>query len=91
MRPELMRALPRLTMLLLLGGFGLASSVGLSAAQAAPAIQRCADGLRARGYTITSMDIDGGQIFDFEAIRNNQKWDIKTDSNCKVLIEHIDH
>lgn len=26
-----------------------------------------------------------------EAIKDNHDWDIKTDFNCKVLIEQIDH
>lgn len=74
----------------LLCGFGLAIGL-ISGANAATNIQRCADSLKARGYTITSMDIDDGQIYDFEAIKSNQKWDIKTNVNCKVLMEHIDH
>jgi len=37
------------------------------------------------------MDIDDGRIHAFDGIKNNQKYEIKTDRNCKLLLEHIDH
>ena len=77
--------------LTLLGGFSLALITPFSAASAVTGIEACANTLNAQGYTITSMDIDDGRIYDFEAIRNNHSWDIKTDLNCKVLIEQRDH
>lgn len=90
-KPERHRATTRLMGLALLGGACLALLTPCSAASAAPGIESCANTLKARGYTITSMDIDDGRIYDFEAIRNNQSWDVKTDLNCKILIEHPDH
>lgn len=76
--------------LALLGGCGLAILLPISGASAA-GIEACASTIKARGYRITSMDIDDGRIYHFEAIRNNHDWDIKTDFNCKVLLEQIDH
>ena len=76
--------------LALLGGLGLALLSPLSGASAA-GIEACASKVKARGYMITSMEIDDGRIYHFEAIKNNHDWDIKTDFNCTVLIEQIDH
>lgn len=74
----------------LLGGLGLALLTPLCGASAA-GIETCARALEDRGYNITSMDIDDGRIYDFEAIKNNHHWDIKTDFECQVLLEKIDH
>ena len=52
--------------------------------------EQCAGILKVRGYNITSMDIDDGRIYDYDGIKNNQKYEIKTDMNCKVLLERID-
>ena len=54
-------------------------------------VEQCASTLKARGYNITSMDIDDGRIYDYDGIKNNQKYEIKTDMNCKVLLEKIDY
>ncbi|QNJ23715.1 hypothetical protein SynMITS9220_02430 [Synechococcus sp. MIT S9220] len=34
-------------------------------------------------------DIDDG-LYEFEAIKHNQKWDVKMDQQCNVLLERID-
>jgi len=60
-------------------------------AQAEKTVEACANQLKARGYNVISMDIDDGRIYDFEAIKANQKWEIKTDMNCKVLLEQKDY
>jgi len=64
--------------------------VGLPA-HAQKTVDQCANQLKARGYNIISMDIDDGRIYDFDGIKNNQKYEIKTDMNCKVLLERIDY
>ena len=71
----------------------LACTAGLSSlpAQAQKSVNQCASTLKARGYNVYKMDIDDGRIYDFDAIKNNQKFEIKTDMNCKVLLERIDY
>lgn len=54
-------------------------------------VEQCASTLKARGYNIVSMDIDDGRTYEYDGIKNNQKYDIKTDMNCKVLLEKIDY
>lgn len=53
-------------------------------------LEQCASQLKGRGYTIQSMDIDDGRIYEYEAFKNNRKYDIKTDMSCKVLLEKLD-
>jgi hypothetical protein len=55
----------------------------------AASLETCAQSLQSRGYTITGRDTDDG-IFEFDAIKNNQSWDIKTDRNCRVILERQD-
>jgi uncharacterized membrane protein YhiD involved in acid resistance len=59
-------------------------------AHAQRTVEQCASQLKARGYSIQNMDIDDGRIYDYEAFRNNRKYDIKTDMSCKVLLEKLD-
>ena len=66
----------------------LAANGSMAFAQAQP-INECARRLRARGFTIVDQDIDDG-LYEFEAIKGNQKWDIKKDRQCNVLLESID-
>jgi len=40
------------------------------------------------GFTNIDKDLDDN-LHEFEAIKNNQEWDIKTDRNYNKLIERI--
>tara|TARA_B100000482_G_C12438511_1_gene232023 strand:+ start:157 stop:405 length:249 start_codon:yes stop_codon:yes gene_type:complete len=69
-----------------------AGMVGMTAmaAHAQPrTISECAQTLTARGFNVIDKDIDDG-LYEFEGIKNNQKWDIKMDLQCNVLLERID-
>ena len=69
-----------------------AGMVGMTAiaAHAQPrTISECAQKLTARGFNVIDKDIDDG-LYEFEAIKNNQKWDVKMDQQCNVLLERID-
>ena len=56
----------------------------------ASSIQACADQLRTKGFVVTEMEVKSATLFEFEAIRNNRKWDITTDISCKILHEKLD-
>ena len=45
--------------------------------------------IAARGFTVIDEDVED-RLFEFEAIKNNQKWKIKTDRECTILLEKID-
>ena len=69
-----------------------AGMVGMTAttAHAQPrTISECAQTLTARGFNVIDKDIDDG-LYEFEAIKHNQKWDVKMDRQCNVLLERID-
>ena len=88
-----MPSLKRLVMPLILpliGGITLVATPPWQAARAHGGIESCVNSLKARGYVVTSMDIDDGQIYEFEAIRNNRKWDLKTTFSCRILLEVMD-
>ena len=36
---------------------------------------------------VTGMDVEGGELFEFEAVRDGVEWEIKTNDDCKVLIQ----
>lgn len=76
-----------------LGSIAVASLImaATTPALAQRTVEQCANALKARGYNITSMDIDDGRIYEYDGIKNNQKYDIKTDMSCKVLLEKIDY
>jgi len=81
--------LNRTTQLAVLAIAATLSSTALPA-HAERTVEQCANQLKARGYAIQSMDIDDGRIYDYEGFKNNRKYDIKTDMNCKVLLEKLD-
>ena len=69
-----------------------AGMVGITsiAAHAQPrTITECAQKLTARGFNVIDKDIDDC-LYEFEAIKNNQKWKVKMDKECNVLLEKID-
>ena len=71
-------------------GFGM---LGLLVAGPVKAQQQslagCASRLEAQGFQVIDRDLDDG-IFEFEALKAGQKWEIKTDRNCRVLHQKID-
>ena len=52
-------------------------------------ISECSEKLTARGFNVIDEEIDDN-LYEFEAIKNNQKWDVKMDKQCNVLLERID-
>lgn len=83
-------AMPRSFAILCLACLSASALVALPA-HAQKTVEQCASQLKARGYNIYSMDIDDGRIYDYDGIKNNQKYEIKTDMNCKVLLERVDN
>ena len=81
-----MRLFLKSSMLIAAGIIGLTAV----AADAQPrTISECAQKLSARGFNLMDKDIDDG-LYEFEAIKNNKKWDVKMDQQCNVLLERID-
>ena len=68
---------------------GMVGMTGMSAHAQPRTISECAQTLTARGFNVIDKDIDEG-LYEFEAIKNNQKWDVKMDLQCNVLLERID-
>ena len=77
-----------LTLPLLLGT-GLNGFTGISSHAQARPITECSQQLSARGFTILDRDLEDN-LYEFEALKNNQKWDIKMDLKCNILLERID-
>ena len=70
------------------GGLLLSALGTFGMAQTRP-ISECAQVIADRGFVVTDEDVED-RLFEFEAIKNNQKWEIKTDHMCNVLLERID-
>ena len=51
-------------------------------------VSECSQKLTAMGFTNIDKDLDDN-LHEFEAIKNNQEWDIKTDRNYNKLLERI--
>ena len=73
----------------LLAVAGTITMAGMIAHAQPRTISECSQKLTARGFNIIDKEIDDG-LYEFEAIKNNQKWDIKMDQKCNVLLERID-
>ena len=58
-------------------------------------ISECANSLSKKGFTITRQDVIEDKLFEgvyeYEASKSNEKWELKTDENCKILYEHRDY
>ncbi len=65
------------------------SMAGIDAQAKTRTISDCAQKLTARGFNVIDKEIDDN-LYEFEAIKSNQKWDIKMDQKCNVLLERID-
>lgn len=70
--------------------FSVAALLHAMPALAQKTMDQCASTLKASGFNVYSMDIDDGRIYDYDATKNNQKYEIKTDMNCKVLLQRVD-
>ena len=67
----------------------LLSAFGTQGIAQSRSISDCAQRIAARGFTVIDEDVED-RLFEFEAIKNNQKWKIKTDRECAILMEKID-
>ena len=56
-------------------------------AQVSGAITECLAAFEEQGLVVTGMDVEGGELFEFEAVRDGVEWEIKTNDDCKVLIQ----
>ena len=62
------------------GGAAELTKQGLSA---------CADVLRGQGFFVTDKEIDR-PLYEFEAIKENQKWKIKMSGDCEIILQKLD-
>ena len=56
-------------------------------AQVSGAITECLPAFEEQGFVVTGMDVEGGELFEFEAVRDGVEWEIKTNDECEVLIQ----
>ena len=68
---------------------GIIGMRGMAAHAQPRTVSECAQKLTARGFNVIDKDIDDG-LYEFEGIKNNQKWEVKMNQRCKVLLERID-
>ena len=78
-----MRPFIKLTLMIVAGLIGMTDMLALAQART---IAECSQKLTARGFTIADKQ-NNDDLYEFEAIKNNQKWDIKMDQNCNILLE----
>ena len=81
-----MKRLPESALLIATRMFSMAGPC--ASAQPRPSSE-CEQKLIGQGFNIIDKDIDD-DLYEFEAIRNNQKREIKIDTNCNVLLKRID-
>tara|TARA_Y100000766_G_scaffold208474_1_gene180225 strand:- start:390 stop:653 length:264 start_codon:yes stop_codon:yes gene_type:complete len=74
---------------------GTFTPAGLPASAQSRTISECANALVKRGFTITRQDVTKDNLFEgvyeYDAAKNNEKWEFKMDENCKILYEHRDY
>lgn len=71
-------------------GFGMLGLLVGGPVQAQPqSLASCASRLEAQGFQVIDRDLDDG-IFEFEALKAGQKWEIKMNRTCKILYQQID-
>ena len=83
---ERMTLSARITLLIVAGLAGLSE---LPATAQTRSLSECSEKLTARGFNVIDRELDDG-LFEFEAIKNNEKWDIKMDQKCNILLKKID-
>ena len=52
-------------------------------------LSACADVLRGQGFFVTDKEIDR-PLYEFDAIKENQKWKIKMSGNCEIVLQKLD-
>ena len=52
-------------------------------------LDACASQLEDQGFRVVDRDLEDG-LYEFEALKSGQEWDIKTDFTCKVLLKRVD-
>ena len=52
-------------------------------------LSACADVLRGQGFFVTEKEIDR-PLYEFDAIKENQKWKIKMSGNCEIVLQKLD-
>ena len=52
-------------------------------------LSACAHGLRGQGFFVTDKEIDR-PLYEFDAIKENQKWKIKMSGNCEIVLQKLD-
>ena len=73
---------------------GAFAFTGLPASAQKKTISECAESLAKRGFTVTRQDVTQDKLFEgvyeYDASKNNEKWEFKMDESCKILYEHRD-
>ena len=62
---------------------------GMSAQAQTLSLDACASQLEDQGFRVVDRDLEDG-LYEFEAVKGGQEWDIKTDFTCKVLLKRVD-
>ena len=74
---------------------GTFAFAGLPASAQNKTISECANSLTKRKFIITRQDVIKdklfGRVYEYNASKNNEKWEFKMDENCKILYEHRDY
>ena len=52
-------------------------------------LSACAEVLRGQGFFVTDKEIDR-PLYEFDAIKENQKWKIKMSGNCEIVLQKLD-
>ena len=78
-----MRPFIKLTLMIVAGLIGMTDMLAFAQPRT---IAECSQKLTARGFIIADKE-NNDDLYEFEAIKNNQKWDIKMDQTCNILLE----
>ena len=62
---------------------------GMSAQAQTLSLDVCASQLEDQGFRVVDRDLEDG-LYEFEALKGGQEWEIKTDFTCKVLLKRVD-
>ena len=73
----------------LLGLMALCCWGGLAAHAQDQTLAACANRLEAQGFEVIDRDFDDG-LYEFEALKAGQKWEIKMDRSCQLIRKRID-
>ena len=62
---------------------------GISSQAQTLSLDACASQLEDQGFRVVDRDLEDG-LYEFEALKGGQEWEIKTDFTCKVLLKRVD-